>query len=74
MTNSPPHLRKPTPRQLSYLKDLAERAGESFAYPASFDQASAQIKRLLKRKCTPAGERRRERLAISHDLATGGPP
>jgi hypothetical protein len=59
MTNSQPHL-KPKPRQLSYLKDLARKAGESFTYPQTRAQASAEIKRLLgRRRLTPA-ERRRE--------------
>lgn len=36
----------PSPRQLSYLKALAARAGQSFAYPASSVQASREIRRL----------------------------
>lgn len=71
MTNSQPHLRKPTAKQLRYLKDLATAAGESFAYPSTFGQASAEIKRLLRRERTPAEDRRRERLALSRDLARG---
>jgi len=45
MTNSQPH-RKPTARQLSYLKDLAMKTGQSFTYPRTFGEASAAIKRL----------------------------
>ncbi len=59
MTNSEPHA-KPRPRQLSYLKDLARKAGESFSYPQTRAQASAEIKRLLGRKRLTPAERRRE--------------
>jgi hypothetical protein len=72
MTDSQPHLRKPSAKQLRYLKDLAAAAGESFAYPSTFGEASAEIKRLLARERTPAKDRRRERLAVSRDLARGG--
>ena len=41
-----PHPKPPTPRQLSYLKALAVRAGQSFSYPSSFSQASREIRRL----------------------------
>ena len=41
MTNSQPHLRNPTPRQIDYLKDLALSTGQSFTYPQSFDEADA---------------------------------
>jgi hypothetical protein len=41
-----PHPKSPTPRQLSYLKALAARAGQSFSYPSSFAQASCEIQRL----------------------------
>ncbi len=59
MTNSQPHL-KPKPRQLSYLRDLAEKAGESFSYPQTRAQASAEINRLLDRRSLSPAERRRE--------------
>lgn len=68
MTNSQPH-RKPTSRQLSYLRDLAMKTGQSFAYPRSFDQADAEIKRLLGEKRTSAAERRREARAVRADIA-----
>ena len=41
-----PNRKPPTSRQLSYLKALAARAGQSFAYPASSVQASREIQRL----------------------------
>jgi hypothetical protein len=59
MTNSQPHL-KPKPKQLSYLRDLARKAGESFTYPQTRAQASAEIKRLLARKSLTPAERRCE--------------
>jgi hypothetical protein len=35
-----------TPRQLSYLKQLASETGTTFTYPATVAQASAEIKRM----------------------------
>jgi hypothetical protein len=69
MTNSQPPPRKPTPRQLNYLKDLALSTGGSFAYPQSFDQADREIKRLLKAKRTPTADRRREARELSREMA-----
>ena len=60
MTNSQPHIRKPTPQQLNYLKDLAMKAGQSFSFPQSFAEADVQIKRLKRTRRTPVAERRRE--------------
>jgi hypothetical protein len=68
MTNSQLHS-KPSPKQLSYLKGLAEKAGESFVYPQTRAQASAEIKRLLGRKRTSSAERKRERREVSRDMA-----
>jgi len=36
----------PSPRQLNYLKALANRAGQTFTYPATSLEASKQIRRL----------------------------
>ena len=36
----------PTARQLTYLKALASRAGESFEWPQTRSQASREIRRL----------------------------
>jgi hypothetical protein len=69
MTNSQPQPRKPTPRQLSYLKDLALATGGSFAYPQSFEQADREIKRLRKAKRTPTADRRREARELSREMA-----
>jgi hypothetical protein len=38
--------RKPTLKQVNYLKVLATRTGTSFTYPKTSSQASAEIKRL----------------------------
>jgi hypothetical protein len=38
--------RKPTLKQVNYLKALANRTGTSFTYPQSASEASAEIKRL----------------------------
>lgn len=69
MTNSQPHISKPTPRQFSYLEDLAIRTGQSFTYPQTFDQASVEIKRLSAVAPTSAADRRREARQVSEDLA-----
>ena len=36
----------PSPRQLNYLKALAKRTGQTFAYPHTSAEASAEIRRL----------------------------
>lgn len=74
MTYSQQHLRKPTRRQLDLLKDLAVERGQSFAYPQTFAEADAQIKRLMKAKPTRRSDRRREDRQVRHDLSrrTGG--
>jgi Protein of unknown function (DUF3072) len=46
MTNSQPHTDPPTARQLSYLRDLAQRKGQTFVVPHSGAEASAEIERL----------------------------
>jgi hypothetical protein len=70
---------RPTVKQLAYLRALAARVGQSFAYPRTRRQASAEIRRLgaAQRRCDSRLERqgeRRERRAIQRDLqerATG---
>lgn len=69
MTNSQPHLRKPSSKQLRYLRDLALQRGESFSYPATAAQASAEIERLKARKRTSAADRRRETVQVRRDMA-----
>lgn len=61
---------KPTPKQLAYLRTLAERTGTTFAHPTSKAAASSEITRL---KTLPAASRSdvaRERRDIQRDLAT----
>lgn len=74
MTNSQPHIRKPTAKQLRYLKALAQKRGESFTYPSTAAQASAEIERLKKRKPMTVTDRRAEahgfgRVATPNDAA-----
>ena len=47
---------KPTPRQLSYLRSLAERTGQTFTYPHTFAEASREIDRLKRRGPSSHGE------------------
>jgi hypothetical protein len=60
MTDSQLHLSKPTSKQIRYLEDLAMKAGESFAFPQTRAQASAEISRLKRRPALTVSERRRE--------------
>jgi len=69
MTDSQSHTKKPTSKQLRYLRDLALRCGESFSYPGTVAEASAEIERLKGRKRSGAGERRREARQVTRDLA-----
>ena len=61
---------KPTPKQLAYLRGLAEKTGTTFAYPQTSAQASAEIKRLQRQPRSSAGDARRERRDIQRDLQT----
>jgi hypothetical protein len=60
MTNSQPQSSKPTTKQVKYIKDLARKRGETFTFPQTRAQASAEIKRLLARESLTPAERRRE--------------
>ncbi|HEX3562439.1 MAG TPA: hypothetical protein VHU24_06340 [Solirubrobacterales bacterium] len=73
MTNPQPHpSNPPTTKQVNYLRDLALARGQTFAYPATFDEADREIKRLLKVKRSSRADRRREIRAISADMAERG--
>jgi hypothetical protein len=61
---------KPTPRQLRYLRTLAEQTGTTFTTPRSVAQASRLIEEMQQRKRTPRRDVQRERVAVSHDMAT----
>jgi hypothetical protein len=53
---------RPTARQLAYLRSLANRAGQTFAYPQTSAQASAEIRRLKAVQPSTQVERAIERL------------
>jgi len=62
---------KPSARQLRYLRVLAERCGESFVYPRTKAEASAEIGRLKGRGRSDPRERRREVAAVRRAMAAG---
>jgi hypothetical protein len=67
----PQTLKKPTAKQLSYLRTLAQRTGQTFTWPQTTQEASAQIRRL---KGTPPSsrlERRIEHKQIADQIASG---
>jgi hypothetical protein len=51
----------PSPRQLSYLKALAERTGQTFRWPESSAAASREIQRLKNTRPSTGVERAVER-------------
>lgn len=61
---------KPTPKQMRYLKALAQRTGQTFTLPRTADQASAEIKRLRGVKATPTADRTRELRDVQTAMAT----
>jgi hypothetical protein len=61
---------KPTPRQLRYLKQLAERAGQTFTYPHTSAQASREITRLKQARPSSHAELEIER-EIADAVAVG---
>jgi hypothetical protein len=61
----------PTRRQLAYLKVLADRAGQTFTYPITREEASLQINRLKRAEPSTRTERRVERKVIADAIATG---
>jgi len=63
---------KPTSKQLSYLRALALRAGQTFTPPATRTAASREINRLRNTE-PPASPQQRgdERREIAQDLARG---
>jgi hypothetical protein len=61
----------PTPRQLSYLRSLANRTGQTFAYPKTFQMASGEITRLQNARPSSRTEVRIERKQIADAIVTG---
>ena len=51
----------PSPRQLNYLKALAERTGQTFQWPQTSARASREIRRLKNTRPSTALERAIER-------------
>ena len=62
---------KPTTRQLSYLRSLANRTGQTFTYPKTRQQASAEIDRLKHTRPSSRTEVRIERKLIADQIAAG---
>lgn len=62
----------PSVKQLRYLRGLAAQRGESFAYPRTAAQASAEIERLKGRPRSSAAERRAERADVSRAMSERG--
>ena len=62
---------EPTAKQLALLRALAQRTGETFAYPRTRRQASNEIRRLQQRKPSTRLERFLDRRDTARDLQTG---
>lgn len=52
----------PSPRQLNYLKALAERTGQTFTWPQTRSQASREIARLKRTRASTPAERAIEQI------------
>ena len=63
--------RRPTVKQLAYLRALANRAGQTFTYPRTARHASAEIRRLQTQKRSTRVERAIERKQIADQIARG---
>jgi hypothetical protein len=57
----------PTKPQLDRLRRLADRKGQSFAYPATRAEASRELQRLAMAEKSTAAERALDRLDIVRD-------
>ena len=62
---------EPTAKQLAFLRALAQRTGETFAYPHSRAEASNEIRRLQQRKPSSRVERFLDRRDVTRDIQTG---
>lgn len=71
MTNSQPHSR-PSAKQLNYLRGLVIRTGQTFAYPTTSAEASAEIRRLLAQQPSSGAERSRDTRAVRDAMAKAG--
>ncbi len=71
MTPRHPAEKRPSAKQLSYLRSLANRTGQTFAYPRTIAQASAEIRRLKAAAPSSRIERAVERKLIADAIARG---
>jgi hypothetical protein len=62
---------RPTAKQLAYLRSLANRGGQTFAYPRTAAQASREIRRLQNAQPSSRAERAVERKQIADAIAAG---
>jgi hypothetical protein len=62
---------RPTRKQLAYLRSLALRTGQTFAYPRTAAQANREIRRLKQAQPSTRIERAVERKHIADALAAG---
>jgi hypothetical protein len=63
-----PRQSKPTPAQQRFLRELAVERGESFTTPSTFAEASAEIRRLKRRKPDHPHDVSRERAEVRRDM------
>jgi hypothetical protein len=63
--------KKPTAKQLNYLRTLAQRTGQTFTWPQSTQEAGAQIRRLKGTRPSSRLERRIEHKQIADQIASG---
>lgn len=63
---------RPTAKQLAYLRALAQRTGQTFAYPRTIFQASHEIRRLKRVKPSTRVDRAIERLDHASETAARG--
>ena len=64
-----PQARKPTAKQLAYLRVLADRTGQTFAYPRTQANASREIRRLKAVHPSSRQERAIERADLASENA-----
>jgi hypothetical protein len=73
MTNSHPHTNPPSKKELRYLRNLAISRGETFVYPRTSAESSAEIDRLLGRRRSSYADRAAERFAARQLTRLHGP-
>jgi hypothetical protein len=71
MNSTPKLFDRPTRRQLAYLRSLAIRTGQTFAYPSTRRRASREIERLEQAEPSGRAERSIERKDIADAIARG---